>query len=109
MPALETGDDLPDVSKSSSPKRETIGASKRPVTFVLTDPTAAGAFWLSVLPTWRRTLGRKDEPSTALETTDSVGLVGRGSGPVGVSCETGEVPSLARVETAEVRRSLSAC
>ena len=43
VPALEIGDDLPDVIISSSISRGTIGGSRRPIAFVLTDPTAAGA------------------------------------------------------------------
>ena len=74
VPAVEKGDDLPDRSGEPS-ERIFEGASRRPVALVLDDPTAAAAFWPSVLPTCNRCGGRSEDEFVC-EMTESVGLPG---------------------------------
>ena len=73
--AVEVGDDLPDRSGEHS-ERMRDGASRTPTAFAFDDPTAGAAFCPSVLPTWSR-CGARSANEFVVESTDSVGLLGR--------------------------------
>lgn len=74
IPAAETGVVLPDTSGETSERMR--GASKTPMAFVFDDPTAGAAFCPSVLPICKRT-GERNVNEFVVETTESVGLLGR--------------------------------
>ena len=75
--AVDVGEDLPDRSGEHS-ERMREGASRTPTAFVFDEPTAGAAFCPSVLPTWSRCGTRSAE--FVVDTTESVGLLGRSCG-----------------------------
>lgn len=83
--AVEVGDDLPERSGEHS-ERMREGASRTPTAFVFDDPTAGAAFCPSVLPTWSL-CGTRRANEFVVDTTESVGLLGRSWAEGGASVD----------------------
>ena len=95
---MDMGEARPELSEAKKSGEIGVCASSKPVALALDEPTAGAAFCDSTPPVICIRLNGRKEVEFAVETTDSVGLLGRSRGFPRSAGDRGAEPTLANGE-----------